>query len=84
VAGFIYTARKVAWLMLPSGDRELEDWAMIGIGGLFFGLLWPIILLGMLLFYRLPKTPADLEAEVEERDRRIRELERELGIGGSR
>lgn len=65
-----------------------DDYLMCAVGGLFGGAIWPISLpaLGFARFMRRDferNDPKMRKLRLDERERRIRDLERELGIGSS-
>jgi hypothetical protein len=83
--GFVVVARKGAMVVLndeltTSTNPDGFDRAFARFLGVAIGLFWPVILAGALITGRLPKTSRELEAELRDRDRRIAELERELGV----
>lgn len=81
--GLVLTARKAA-VALMDGEFDagtIEDSIAARALGLIVGLLWPLVVAGALATGRLPKSNGQLRDEVRQRDARIRELERELGIG---
>ena len=87
-------ARKVLWSARDSyGDLGVEDYFFSCLSGLMIGAFWPLTVVGVgasrLLRRDLEKNHPDEVAykqmerqhELDERQRRIEELERELGIG---
>lgn len=82
IAGWVITARKASLHMLNEDHvDDAEDRAMSRALGVLLGLVWPLILIGALVTGRLPKTDRQLRAEHTAQQKRITELERELGIG---
>lgn len=91
VAGMVFTARKVAWWLLNDDVFDADDMAdqtMLRLMGFLVGLFWPLAALVALITGRLPKTDQQIrdlltirDADIAVRDRRIAELERDLGIG---
>jgi uncharacterized membrane protein YccC len=84
--GFVVVARKGAMAVLndelrTSGHPDPFDRAFARFIGIVIGALWPLVVAGALITGRLPKTTRELEAELRDRDRRIAQLERELGVG---
>ncbi len=61
-------------------DNRLEP-VMIAVLGMLIGLFWPLALPTALIMWHPKKTPAELREQIDARDQRIAELERELGIG---
>jgi len=49
---------------------------------LLIGLLWPFVLIGVLVMWRTPESHEQIKRERDDAQKRIQELERELGIGG--
>jgi hypothetical protein len=45
------------------------------------GALWPVVLVGRLFVRTVPKTYQQRKKELDEREARIREMEKENGIG---
>lgn len=84
IAG-LFVARKatiaiIAHLDKDIGGADTEDRFMGRMMGLIAGAAWPLILLGAVIGWRLPKTDRELRNDLAARDRRIAELEREAGI----
>lgn len=63
------------------GDPDSTEVVMSRALALCVGLLWPLVLLGVVAMWKAPKSRAQLKQDVAARDARIEELERELGIG---
>ena len=85
--GLIATARWLAPRLLDNvagNNVDPEDVVMSRVMALFIGLFWPLVVVGALVMWKAPKSDGQLKHELAERDDRIRELERELGIGGAR
>lgn len=61
-------------------EFDTEDAIANGVMALMAGVLWPVALVVAAVIYKPRKTPEELRDELAERDRRIRELEKELGI----
>ncbi|MDH2424801.1 hypothetical protein [Sphaerisporangium sp. TRM90804] len=83
LAGLVYAARRISWLLLNSdtpGSNDLEDRVIARLMGFLAGLLWPLIAVAVLVTGRLPKTDQEIRNQLRERDARIAELEHELGI----
>lgn len=84
VGGWVFTSRQAAmWLARDlESFGDLDQFEQVGTRalGVMIGTLWPLVVIGALVTGKLPKTPRQLQGEIEERDRRIRELERELGV----
>ena len=88
VAVWVVCALKVAWLLID------QDAAILAIDRVdraprctlsgIVALSWPLLLLGLVVFAKLPLTTVELQARLAERDRRIRELEAEMGWGTAR
>ena len=80
-------ARRFAWWLRDGGHSfGLEDSIMSLMGGLLVGGLWPIALPGALFVRWLTADvgrnhPEEVELRAREAEARVRELERELGIG---
>lgn len=81
--GAIVTARKATMALLngPFDSGQTDDAVMARMVGFSIGLFWPAILIGAVVTGRLPKTDRQLRDTLRQRETRIRELERELGIG---
>lgn len=72
------------------GHDKASSWEPMGIdkGGwvlcaLFGGLLWPLGIIYLAITYKAPKSRYELdriEKELKDRERRISQLEKELGI----
>lgn len=75
----VFAARKAAVFLLdtttPPIDRE--DRYACRFFGLIIGICWPIVLLVALVFYRAPKSRAELKAERDALQDSIKDLERE-------
>lgn len=63
---------------------DVEDRILNGLGSTLIGVAWPVGLLIAVVMWKPAKTPAELKAERNAMADRIRELEAELGIRGSR
>lgn len=83
MAGFVLAARRITVAADNSEGLKAED-ALDRIGnrviGVICGLFWPALLLGALVTGKLPKSARQLQADLDARDKRIADLERELGI----
>jgi hypothetical protein len=80
-AAALVAARRVYWYMLD--DFEAEDGLeRAGLTLLAFvcGVLWPLALPMALIMWAPRPTSREIEAEREQMQSRINELERELGI----
>lgn len=89
VAGFLFTYRR-AYLALMSVEEnrdwgsgpDREDRAMTAMLAMLLSLMWPLVILGWILWrFVTPVTPGQRKAELDEREARIAQMERELGIG---
>jgi hypothetical protein len=88
VIGFVPVFRRATWILAQNmaGGRapDGEDWAMGMVAGFCMALCWPVVLLCYLLWQaqrngvEFFKPPPHERAEIQAR--RIRELERELGL----
>lgn len=85
IVGLVATARATAvmWINTDDDEDSTEGRIIARILGVGVGLIWPIAVAGALITGRLPKSSGQLRRELQERDQRIAELERELGIGGT-
>lgn len=83
-AGLVYTARKLPVALLNHASildaDDPVDVVAARVLGVLISLVRPVIAFGALITGRLPKTDAQLRTELAARDRRIAELEHELGI----
>jgi lysylphosphatidylglycerol synthetase-like protein (DUF2156 family) len=88
VGGFLFTYRH-AYLTITHSDEQRssyqtldsEDRAMNAIMAMMGALMWPLTLAGFALWrFATPRTAGERKAELDERERRVTELERELGI----
>jgi hypothetical protein len=85
-----YVTREMArnfqrWSSLASVPGEVDGWRRFAAGeGAGLGLIWPVYLAGRLLTggvaRRAPLCDQEAKRKIAERDRRIAELERQLGI----
>lgn len=81
--GWFLTAR--AALPRIEDDMPPEDTIDRFVAALFActaGLFWPLAAPVFLLLATSRKSPRELQREIDERNERIAQLERELGIGG--
>jgi hypothetical protein len=62
--------------------NDAEVRALDAIMAMLASIMWPVVLVGYMVWrFATPVTPGERKAELDERERRIQELERELGIG---
>lgn len=91
IAGIVAGCYAIAWLVTARcvfyamradeyAPDDKMDAVLLGILSVFAGLLWPLALPVALVMWHPRKTPAELREQLEARDRRIAELEREAGI----
>jgi len=78
--GFVLTARRVRPIVIDEfigGDPDLEEKIMGSMMALLAGFLWPLALLGVLVFWNAPKSLEEVKQERREFELRTMELERE-------
>lgn len=82
VAGWVFVYRKAFVVIAESeGDEDKADRAFAGYMAMIVATLWPLTVTGYWVWRLLsPKTLGQRRREVEERERRVAELERELNI----
>ena len=81
VAGSICAIAGTRWAQNQFPDQHSSsDLVMNGIMGLCVGAVWPLAVAGWLITKAAGKTPAVRKAELDEREKHIAELEKELGI----
>jgi hypothetical protein len=83
VTGFVFTYR-AAYVRMDEAQpaEDKEDRAFNATGAIFLGSMWPVVIVGYAIYRILtPVTPREKAAELEAREKRIDQLERELGLG---
>jgi hypothetical protein len=79
--GYVPAARWSArWLIGGLGAEDAMERIMLRALGCVIAIIWPLALASALVTGRMPKTDREIRDQLEERDKRITELERELGI----
>jgi len=79
-AGVVIAARRAAIWFGTQAASDAGDLLEGRIMGFITGLFWPLVLVVAAVTGKLPKTDRQIRADLEARDERIRELERELGM----
>lgn len=79
-------AGRIAFRIMRSNDGfggadDRIDLGFMGFFALFGGQVWPLVLPIAAIMWHPRKTPAELKEENLRMQRRIAELERELGLG---
>jgi hypothetical protein len=91
VVGYVIVFRKVVWIVAEdsrssyTGKLDNDDWAFAVIVGFLVTIFWPIVVpfyMSRNHMYLLASPPKSVKKELElkEREKKIKELERELGI----
>lgn len=92
IAAGLLTARKVAYAAVLDIDAtDTADRMLCAMVGLFFGAIWPAVLVVALAAKSIPKTPTELKARAEETEARakaaeeiVRQFAAEHGESGKR
>ena len=86
--GFVFTYRRMFVAMQSADERGSyashdPEWrVMNAVFAMLLSTMWPLVLVGFALWrFVTPVTPGERKAELDEREREIVRLERELGIG---
>jgi hypothetical protein len=88
VLGFLFTYRR-AYLALTQWEErsspylrvDTGDRAMLAVLGMTIASIWPVTLIGYAVWhFATPVTPGQRKQELDERERNIARMERELGI----
>ncbi len=78
-AGYVLLAVIFARRLYATYPWDYEDMAWHGFLSLALGLIWPLAVLVVAVFWRNP-TASQRESALREREDKVRRMERELGL----